>query len=123
MSEKQNIMWVLVPIGGHTNNIFADMLAEMQRADTRIDTFDGPGYIVPSELLLDKKGEQKPSILIKKVESSVGKFNLDYYLYVKIGDRKPKKWKYSFTNKGKGHKVAKEAVKKMYAKINTCKQK
>lgn len=104
--------WVIVPIGASTNEVIARALADICRADETMATPEGQGYIVPADLFLDKDGIPRPSVLLKKIESSVGSLNLQYAVYSVEDGGKPQKWNFSFIGRGKKRQAAKKKITK-----------
>lgn len=105
--------WILVPLDAGTNEVFARSLANICRADETMETQEGPGYIVPADLFPDQDGDPQPSVFLKKIENSVGKFNLRYSLYRVKDKGKPQKWNFSFTGRGKKRQAVKKQINKM----------
>ena len=104
--------WILVPLDANTNEVIAQGLADFCRAGETMQTPKGPGYIVPSDLYIDKDGIARPSVFLKKIESSTSKFNLKFAVYRVRGQGKPEKWVFSFISRGKKRQaVAKKIIK------------
>lgn len=112
MEEKID-KWILVPLGANTNEVVAEALAGLCRANETMQTPEGPGYIVPSDLFIGSDGISRPSVFIKKVELSARQFNLRYSLY-RIKDKgKPQKWGFSFIGRGKKCQAAAKRIGKV----------
>ncbi len=110
---EKNVIWILVPIGSHTNEMIARDLSGICRADETIQTKEGQGYIVPSDLFVDDDGKERPSVFLKKIESSQAQFNLKYKIFRKEGGGEPKEWPFSFINRGQGKTKATKTVNKI----------
>ena len=103
--------WVLVPLDVNTNEVIAAGLADVCRTNETMQTPEGPGYIVPSDLFVGSDRIARPSVFLKKVERSAMKFNLRFSLYrIRRGGGKPEKWSFSFSGRGKKRQAAAKKI-------------